>query len=201
MTSLRLQVALAKAGIKVTRGRVRLADVKAAINILAGAKTSEEAAAQWDQMDQKARKKLIFKDASMRQATFKGMVEGMINKDFKGLSKLQQEMIESFLGKFETTAVVKVLSKPTPGTAAGWTYEFDAPFKNKVLKADVAVKAGTFQGFAGVIPAGSLISNIPGGVFAKYPEGKKMPAGANATWGVQIIRSKENLEAIAKQLD
>lgn len=80
------------------------------------------------------------------------------------------------------------------GTSSVIIYNFNKEFKDVPLKTDVTVdgRSGSF-----VIPKGSLISNLPGGVFAKFPKDSTQPQGYDKNWGMPIMRSGPNLSAIA----
>lgn len=96
---------------------------------------------------------------------------------------------------------IEVITVPTSGTSAGWTYTFDKPVHFKKIKRDVrCTPSATGTGFRGIIPKGSLISSLPGGVFALFPDNAEIPrayAGLyDERYGMRIIKNPENLEAI-----
>ena len=87
------------------------------------------------------------------------------------------------------------------GTKAGWTTSLD--HKKYELKQDI--KGARIGGYSNVIlPKGTLIINLPGGVFANHPDLKKNYCtgyGAerwDSQFGVMVNQMPETLESIEK---
>ena len=90
--------------------------------------------------------------------------------------------------------------KPTPvsGTKSGATYSLDSD-REIILKKDVkGAKIGDFINIT--LPKGTIIYNLPGGVFAKHKDLDDMFGGRNvrkdAKYGFSVIRSRDTLAAI-----
>jgi hypothetical protein len=100
---------------------------------------------------------------------------------------------ESFLNEAYNT--------PVSGTKAGWTTSLDR--KKYELKQDVkGAKIGKYTNV--VLPKGTIITNLPGGVFANHEDLKKNYCTGydaerwNSSFGVMITQTPETLEEIEK---
>lgn len=79
---------------------------------------------------------------------------------------------------------IKIKRSPTPGTNAGSTVEFDSYFKEEKLKKLIMLDGKVY-------PKGSLVWNIPGGVFLKAPKDSDRQS---------IKRTDKNLDKILRAL-
>lgn len=92
---------------------------------------------------------------------------------------------------------IKINRKTIAGNTGATLPEFDSEFKNKKLKKKINLET---EKFWLDFDKGSLVSNLKGGIFIKMKNRKEEPDYADATWGVGIKRSKENMEKIIKAL-
>jgi hypothetical protein len=99
--------------------------------------------------------------------------------------------------------IAEVRTNPTSGTKAGWITSLEDR-KYELKKPVKGVKIGSFTNQT--LPKGTIIHNLPGGVFAMHPEledkfkltyGSQVPRW-NYTFGVLVTSLPETLEAIEK---
>ena len=98
--------------------------------------------------------------------------------------------------------VNEVRTTPVSGTKAGWTYDLDHG-KYEIQKDVKGARIGDFVNV--VLPKGTIISNLPGGVFAFHKGIKQRYTtdyGNGPKWhdklGVSIIRDQKTLNQIEK---
>jgi len=99
--------------------------------------------------------------------------------------------------------VTEVITSPTSGTKAGWITSLEDR-KYELKKPVKGVKIGSF--INQTLPKGTIIHNLPGGVFAMHPELEdkfKLTYSSQAprwhhTFGVLVTSLPETLEAIEK---
>lgn len=99
--------------------------------------------------------------------------------------------------------VTEVRTSPTSGTKAGWITSLEDR-KYELKKPVKGVKIGSFTNQT--LPKGTIIHNLPGGVFAMHPELEdkfKLTYSSQAprwhhTFGVLVTSLPETLEAIEK---
>lgn len=81
---------------------------------------------------------------------------------------------------------------PISGNRAGSTASL--PDKAYTIKKEFRIKNSSYNA---TIPKGTKIVNIPGGVFAQHPDlEKKWPKEYDTKYGIGIVRSEKNLQAI-----
>ena len=98
-------------------------------------------------------------------------------------------------------AVNEVSFRPNPGTMSGGSYELDK--RKYELKTDVkGVRIGDYTNVT--LPKGTIIYNLPGGVFAHHPSLKRYEAGMRKYFntptfrGISITREKNVILSIEK---
>jgi hypothetical protein len=91
--------------------------------------------------------------------------------------------------------ILEVTHNPISGTGAGVTYKLDK--KKYVLTKDIKnVESGDYVNI--VIPKGTIIYNLPGGVFAQHKSLERYKLKYNSKWGLQVKQTKDVMYDIEK---
>jgi hypothetical protein len=104
-------------------------------------------------------------------------------------------------GDKKDESVDEATFRPNSGTMSGGTYTLDNR-KYKLKKDIEGVQIGNYTNI--VLPKGTIIHNIPGGVFADHPSLKRYENGNNKYFnkptfkGISIIRKEETIFSIDK---
>jgi len=104
-------------------------------------------------------------------------------------------------GDKKDESVDEATFRPNSGTMSGGTYTLDNR-KYKLKKDIEGVQIGNYTNI--VLPKGTIIYNIPGGVFADHPSLKRYENGNNKYFnkptfkGISIIRKEETIFSIDK---
>ena len=125
------------------------------------------------------------------------------NKDKKEIKFLEKDIAEvkAALAKKKNESVKEATFRPNSGTMSGGTYGLDN--RKYQLKRDVkGVRIGDYTNV--ILPKGTIIYNIPGGVFAHHDVLAAYQSGQNKYFnqptfkGISIRREKNTIMAIEK---
>ena len=94
-----------------------------------------------------------------------------------------------------------VRSQMTSGTSANRSYDFNTKFKHAPVNKDIEVSSDSSIWHTGNIPKGSKISNLPGGVHVKFPQGHAKENHGHKEYGVKVQSHENNLNSIKEGLN
>jgi hypothetical protein len=105
-------------------------------------------------------------------------------------------MMKSFVQFKES---VRAVTKSNSGTSSSFTWTFDKSINDKVTRSNTNI-VNRNKGSRFTLPRGSIVSVLPGGIFAIFPDRSEEPKYSNEKYGVPIQSTEDNVKALAKVL-